>query len=128
MKKLIKNSVCCLPLILWLVIIPVVVKVKFFPNPLTEYSWYSNEATLADFFLYYKEIAVIVFAVFLLLFFCRRAYLPGSCGEKCSGFAEAGTVLADSGCTVCGLYNPFYAARVYPGKHKRGISWQLYRI
>ena len=70
MKKLMKMNVYCIPLILWLVIIPVVVKVKFFPNPLTEYSWYSNEASLADFFLYYKSMLITITGVLMIAMLC----------------------------------------------------------
>ena len=67
MKKHMKMNVCCIPLILWLVIIPVVVKVKFFPNPLIEYPWYSGEATLADFFLYYKSILITITGILMII-------------------------------------------------------------
>lgn len=70
MKKYMKMNVCCIPLILWLVIIPVVVKVKFFPNPLTEYPWYSNEASLADFFLYYKSMLITITGILMIAMLC----------------------------------------------------------
>lgn len=66
MKKDTKSLICMIPLALWFVIIPVVVKVKFFANPLAEYPWYSSEASLADFFLYYKSILVTITGVLML--------------------------------------------------------------
>lgn len=55
-----------IPLALWFVIIPLIVKVKFFANPLAEYPWYSSEASLADFFLYYKSQMVTIVGVIML--------------------------------------------------------------
>ena len=66
MKKDAKNLICMIPLALWFVIIPLVVKVKFYANPLTEYPWYSSEATLADFFLYYKSMLVTITGVLMI--------------------------------------------------------------
>lgn len=66
MKKYIQKNFCCIPLILWFVIIPLIVKVKFFPNPLAGFSWYSNEETLADFFLYYKSVFITITGVLML--------------------------------------------------------------
>lgn len=60
MKKNTQNYVCMIPLALWFVIIPLVVKVKFYANPLAEYPWYSSESSLADFFLYYKSILITI--------------------------------------------------------------------
>lgn len=70
MKEYMKKNVMCIPLILWLVIIPIVVKVKFFPNPLTDYSWYSSEASLADFFLYYKSMLITITGVLMIAMLC----------------------------------------------------------
>lgn len=66
MKKDTKSLIYLIPLALWFVIIPLVVKVKFFANPLAEYPWYSSEASLADFFLYYKSILVTITGVLML--------------------------------------------------------------
>lgn len=65
-----QKNISCLPLILWLVIIPVVVKEKFFPNPLTSFAWYSNETTLADFFLYYKSVLITITGVVMIAMLC----------------------------------------------------------
>lgn len=67
MKKLTQKHICMIPLMIWFVIIPVIVKVKFFPNPLAQYPWYSNDATLADFFLYYKSMAVTIIGAIMLV-------------------------------------------------------------
>lgn len=66
MKKDTKSLICMIPLALWFVIIPLVVKVKFYANPLSEYPWYSSETSLADFFLYYKSILVTITGVLML--------------------------------------------------------------
>ncbi len=66
MKKTTEKQICMIPIALWFVIIPVIVKVKFYANPLADYPWYSNEATLADFFLYYKSMFVTITGVLML--------------------------------------------------------------
>lgn len=66
MKKDTKNLVCMIPLAMLFVVIPLVVKVKFFANPLVEYPWYSSEASLADFFLYYKSMLVTITGVLMI--------------------------------------------------------------
>lgn len=66
MKKLTQKHICMIPLMVWFVIIPIIVKLKFFPNPLLEYPWYSVDATLSDFFLYYKSMAVTITGVLML--------------------------------------------------------------
>lgn len=69
MKKVIEKNICMIPLVIWIVIIPIVVKAKFYTNPLAEYPWYSQEAVQADFFLYYKSMLVTFMGgiMFLLL-------------------------------------------------------------
>lgn len=66
MKKTTEKNICMIPVALLVVIIPLIVKVKFFANPLVDYPWYSSESTLADFFLYYKSIFVTVTGVLML--------------------------------------------------------------
>lgn len=66
MKKTTEKNICMIPIALWIVIIPVIVKVKFYTNPLAEYPWYSSESALADFFLYYKSLFVTVTGVLML--------------------------------------------------------------
>lgn len=68
MKKLTQKQICCIPLILWIVIIPIVVRIKTFANPLLEYPWYSRETMLADFFLYHKSILITITGVLMLVF------------------------------------------------------------
>lgn len=67
MKKTTEKQICMIPIALWFVIIPIIVKVKFYANPLADYPWYSNEATLADFFLYYKSLFVTITGVLMLV-------------------------------------------------------------
>ena len=64
-----RKKVFLIPLALWFILIPIIVKVKFFANPLTEYPWYGTTETLADFFLYYKSQAVTIVGVLMLIFF-----------------------------------------------------------
>ena len=68
MQKPTKKHIFLIPIALWFIIIPLIVKVKFFPNPLAEYPWYSSESTLADFFLYYKSQMVTITGVLMLVF------------------------------------------------------------
>lgn len=68
MKKVTEKQICLIPLALWFVIIPLIVKVKFYANPLADYPWYSSEASLADFFLYYKSMFVTITGVLMLVF------------------------------------------------------------
>lgn len=60
MKKITEKQICMIPLALWFVIIPIIVKMKLFANPLIDYPWYSNETSLSDFFLYYKSAFVTI--------------------------------------------------------------------
>lgn len=68
MKKLTQKHICCLPLAIWIVIIPIVVKIKIFANPLLEYPWYNRETSMADFFLYHKSVLVTITGVLMLIF------------------------------------------------------------
>lgn len=69
MKKITAKHICMIPMILLFVVIPLIVKVKFYANPLMDFSWYSNETALADFFLYYKSQFVTLTGVIMLLIF-----------------------------------------------------------
>lgn len=68
MKRTTMQKLYLVPLFLWIVIIPLIVKVKFFENPLSNYPWYNSDEYLADFFLYYRAIAIIVIGLLMLLF------------------------------------------------------------
>lgn len=70
MKKITEKQICCIPLAIWIVVIPIVVKMKSFANPLLEYPWYSREETIADFFLYHKSILVTIIGAFMLVLLC----------------------------------------------------------
>lgn len=70
MKKPTENHIFLLPIALWFVVIPLIVKAKFFPNPLADYPWYSSESMLADFFLYYKSQLVTVTGILMLVILC----------------------------------------------------------
>lgn len=70
MKKLTQRNICMIPIILWLIIIPLIVKAKFFTNPLAEYPWYPNDVTLVDFFLYYKSVFITITGILMLLVMC----------------------------------------------------------
>lgn len=70
MKKLTQKHICCIPLAIWIVIIPIVVKMKAFANPLLEYPWYNRETVIADFFLYHKSLLVTLIGVLMLILLC----------------------------------------------------------
>ena len=70
MKKVTEKHICLIPLAIWFVIIPIIVKVKFYANPLSDYEWYSSEEYLADFFLYYKSWAVTIIGALMLVLLC----------------------------------------------------------
>lgn len=70
MKKSYEKYICILPVALWFVVIPLIVKAKFFANPLGDYPWYSSESMLADFFLYYKSLFVTVTGALMLVLLC----------------------------------------------------------
>lgn len=67
MKKSFEKYIFILPVALWFVVIPLIVKVKFYENPLSGYPWYSSESHLADFFLYYKSLFVTVTGALMLV-------------------------------------------------------------
>ena len=67
MKKETENRICLIPLALLFIIIPLIVKVKFYANPLVDYPWYSSETSLADFFLYYKSMFMTITGVLMLI-------------------------------------------------------------
>lgn len=67
MKKLKENHIGLIPIAIWVVLIPLIVKQKNYANPLVDYAWYSSEATLADFFLYYKSLFVTVTGILMAL-------------------------------------------------------------
>lgn len=67
MKKSTNKYISLLPITLWFVIIPLIVKVKFYENPLKNFSWYPSDNTLADFFLYYKSMLVTIAGIFMLV-------------------------------------------------------------
>lgn len=70
MKKSFEKYIFILPVALWFVVIPLIVKVKFYENPLSGYPWYSSESMLADFFLYYKSLFVTVTGALMLALLC----------------------------------------------------------
>ncbi len=67
MKKLTQKHICCIPLAVWIVVIPLVVRMKAFANPFLEYPWYSRETAIADFFLFYKSMLVTAMGALMLL-------------------------------------------------------------
>ena len=66
MKKTTEKQICLIPIALWLVVIPLIVKLKFYANPLVDYPWYSSEVNLADFFLYYKSVFTTITGAIML--------------------------------------------------------------
>lgn len=72
MKKNMKEYVLILPLAVWIIIIPIIVKMKLMPNPLSDTSWYTALDELSDFFLYYKSCAVTIVAIIMALVLCLQ--------------------------------------------------------
>lgn len=66
MKNRSKFDYYSIPVFIWLVIIPIIVKIKLLPNPLMDASWYSSSETIADFFLYYKSLFVTIVGAVML--------------------------------------------------------------
>lgn len=62
-----KPDMYCIPLIIWIVVIPLIVKMKLLKNPLQDASWFDNRDALVDFFLYYKSVFIIATGVVMLL-------------------------------------------------------------
>ena len=62
-----EKYVCIIPLALIFVVIPLIVKVKCFANPLVEYPWYTSDEALADFFLYYKSLFVTITGALMIV-------------------------------------------------------------
>lgn len=67
MKKNIEKNICLVPVVLWIIIVPLVVITKNFANPLISYPWYNSLENLADLFLYYKSQLVTLTGVFMLV-------------------------------------------------------------
>lgn len=70
MKKTASKYIYALPMLIWIVIIPLIVKRKKFDNPLSNYDWYSTDATGFDFFLYYKSVFIILTGICMIAFLC----------------------------------------------------------
>ncbi len=68
MKKATEKRICLIPIALWIVVIPLIVKQKNYANPLADFAWYSTEPTLADFFLYYKSWFAVIAGALMLIF------------------------------------------------------------
>ena len=66
MKKITEKRLCLIPLAVWFVVIPLIVKEKSYANPLIQYPWYSPNNTLTDFFLYYKSLFVTAAGIAML--------------------------------------------------------------
>lgn len=67
MKKNMEKHICMIPIVLWFVIMPLIVKEKYYANPLKDHAWYSAENILADFFLYYKSLLVTLTGCLMLI-------------------------------------------------------------
>ncbi len=66
MKKLSQKNICMIPMILWIAIILLIVKMKALPNPLLDYLWYSAKLGIVDFSLHYKSMFVTITGVLML--------------------------------------------------------------
>lgn len=90
MKKTMQNYILFLPLAAWMVITPVIVKLRLYPNPLMDTSWYTALDQLSDFFLYYKSVFVtilgVVMAIILMVQFSDRKNRRCIKGSECHIF------------------------------------------
>lgn len=66
MKKAAQNRWMLIPMMIWIAIIPLIVKVKFMDNTLIDYPWANSQTTIADFFLYYKSVLVVITGVLMI--------------------------------------------------------------
>lgn len=67
MKKNKETNICLVPVVLWIIVVPLVVITKNFANPLIGYPWYNSLENLADLFLYYKSQLVTLTGVLMLV-------------------------------------------------------------
>lgn len=67
MKKNNETNICLVPVVLWIIVVPLVVITKNFANPLIGYPWYNSLENLADLFLYYKSQLVTLTGVLMLV-------------------------------------------------------------
>lgn len=87
MNKKTQKHICMIPVVLWVAIIPLIVKIKYYPNPLKEYPWYSQDETLVDFFLYYKSIFIIFTGAIMFCWLCWQIMQM----RKINGFISTNT-------------------------------------
>lgn len=62
-----KSRALLYPLIIVMSIIPLIVHQKQTESHLTQYDWFTNETTINDFFLYYKEVWLVIMGIVMLL-------------------------------------------------------------
>lgn len=67
MKKNTHGNIFLIPLVLWFIVIPLIVKEKFYANPMLEYPWFDRSSTCVDFFLYYKSIFISFAGIVMLV-------------------------------------------------------------
>lgn len=70
MKIKTQYKICLLPICMVFVIIPMIVKLKFAPNPFINESWYYKDEAICDFFLYYKSWTMVATGVMMLILLC----------------------------------------------------------
>lgn len=67
-------SVYTVPFLLLFAMIPMIVKVKFYENPLVACPWYPSEEKLGDLFLYYKTVFIGITAIAMLALLAWQVY------------------------------------------------------
>lgn len=75
--KLLKNKKQFVPTVLifiWCAMLPLIVKIYIFENPLKDYAWYPPKEKIADFFFYWKMVGIIVTAVVMCIFLGYRYF------------------------------------------------------
>lgn len=60
------------PLIIVMSIIPLIVHQKECLSRLEQYSWFTNETTVIDFFLYYKSVFLVIMGIIMLGILCLK--------------------------------------------------------
>jgi hypothetical protein len=61
------NGLLTIPIIIIMCIIPFIVRLKMTETGLTSNNWFSNEYYIVDFFLYYKQLWIILMGVIMLI-------------------------------------------------------------
>ena len=67
-----KTAPYVIPLALLLTVVPLIVRLHTFQTNLAQFDWYMTDNEGADFFLYYKSVAVTIIAAVMCLLLLYR--------------------------------------------------------